>query len=172
MDLSVDLDLLKEIRDILVEQDKTLAVAESVTSGLIQFSLASAPNASEYFQGGITAYNLGQKCRHLSIDAIHGMKCDCISEKTAREMALNVIPLFACDYGIAITGYSALSKKDNINELYAWFAIAEAGKILLSKKIKSVEDEGDDTQLFYTKQTILAFRDILQKVESKNSMER
>lgn len=166
--MDIDIDALKRIRDILVRNEKTLAVAESVTSGLIQFCFASVPDASQFFQGGITAYNLGQKCRHLSINAVHAMKCDCVSEKTAREMALHVIPLFACDYGIAITGFASISPEQN-DELYAWFAIAEKDNVLLSKRIKSSKPEGDDTQWYFAKQAVSAFLGVLEDNEKGNS---
>ena len=55
-----DIEALNEIRDRLTGNGESLAVAESVTSGHLQAALSSAENASHFYQGGITAYNLGQ----------------------------------------------------------------------------------------------------------------
>ena len=44
----------------------TLAVAESLTAGLVQARVASVSGSSDYFLGGITAYSLDEKVRHLA----------------------------------------------------------------------------------------------------------
>ena len=62
---------LNRIKDILIRRNETLAVGESVTSGILQTAFATAMDASKFYQGGITAYNLGQKSRHLHINSIH-----------------------------------------------------------------------------------------------------
>ena len=46
---------LSKIRNILLERNETVAVAESVTSGLIQFALSQPRNVSDFFEGGVTA---------------------------------------------------------------------------------------------------------------------
>lgn len=62
---------LTTIHNLLYRKQETIAVAESVTSGLLQLTLAQAEKAAEFFQGGICVYNLGQKCRHLAVEPIH-----------------------------------------------------------------------------------------------------
>ena len=57
----VDDQVIDQIKNILIDRGETIAVAESLTSGHLQVALASAENASEFFQGGITVYNLGQR---------------------------------------------------------------------------------------------------------------
>ncbi len=91
--------LVNIIKDNLLQSKQTISVAESVTAGLLQSVISSGENASLFFQGGITVYNLGQKCRHLSIDPIHGSDCNCVSEKISQDMALNVCKLFISDWG-------------------------------------------------------------------------
>ena len=99
--------IIEDIKNLLIRRGQTIAVAESLTSGHLQVALASAQNASKFFQGGITAYNLGQKARHLKIEPIHAENCNCVSEKVASQMALNVVDLFSTDWSIGITGYAA-----------------------------------------------------------------
>lgn len=53
-----------------------------------------AINAAQFYQGGIMAYNIGQKYRHLFVEPIHAGICNCVSEKIAREMALNSCKMF------------------------------------------------------------------------------
>jgi PncC family amidohydrolase len=76
------------IRNYLVGAEETIAVAESVTSGHLQAALSSGEEASKYFQGGLTAYNAGQKARHLNIEPIYADKVNCVADKIASAMAI------------------------------------------------------------------------------------
>jgi len=108
-----DKTLVNNIKDIFIKHRETISVAESVTAGLLQCALASADNAIQYLQGGLTAYNLGQKSRHLQIDPIYAQSCNCVSDVIARKLAINVCDLFCSDWGIGITGYaSAVPESD------------------------------------------------------------
>ncbi|MEO5601480.1 MAG: nicotinamide-nucleotide amidohydrolase family protein [Cyclobacteriaceae bacterium] len=98
---------LEILKNYLVTRNQTISVAESVTSGHLQAALSLANQATAFFHGGITAYNLGQKARHLSVNPIHALGCNCVSEKVAEEMAINVRRLFSSDWSIGITGYAA-----------------------------------------------------------------
>lgn len=119
----------------MLERSETLAVAESVTSGNLQGVLSLADQATSFYQGGITAYNLGQKARHLKIDPIHGLEKNCVSEKVASEMANHVCGLFSSDWGIGVTGYAAPVPELKINTLHAYYAFSHNGEKVYSKKI-------------------------------------
>ena len=47
-----DEQVIQSIMKILLQRRQTIAVAESVTAGHLQVALASAENASQFFQGG------------------------------------------------------------------------------------------------------------------------
>ena len=132
--------IIQKIRDGLLSRQETIALAESVTSGLLQFALSQAENAVDFYQGGITAYNLGQKSRQLLVEPIHALSVNSVSEKVAQEMALNVCSLFTSDWGIGITGYAS-PVPESENKLFAWYAITRHGKIIRSKKISPKGDE-------------------------------
>ncbi len=136
------------IKDRLIALGETIAAAESVTSGLLQFALSGAENAVNFYQGGITTYNLGQKSRHLLIEPVHALSCNCVSEKIAGDMALNVCRLFTSDWGIGITGYASPVPESG-NKLFAWFAIACRGKIVMTRKIDAKKDEPAKIQQLY-----------------------
>ena len=153
-------DIVNKIKDLLCAKQLTLAVAESVTAGHLQAAFSSAIDASKFFQGGITAYNAGQKCRHLDIEPIAALADDCVTEKVASEMSVKVNTLFISDYGIAITGYATKVPEKGINNLYAYFAIAQKGELLLTKKINTLK-EGVEAQVDYTQQVIKEFEQLL-----------
>src|SRR3569623_3776187 len=95
---------IEQIKNYLLSNHLTIAVAESVTSGHLQAALSTAIDASKFFQGGITAYNIGQKSRHLTIEPTHALECDCVSDIIAESMALNICTMFLSNEGLGITG--------------------------------------------------------------------
>jgi len=146
-------DVIQTIGRILIERQQTIAVAESVTSGSIQVALSTAIDAAKFYQGGITTYNLGQKSRHLQVEPIHAMACNCVSEQVAREMALAVCRLFNSDWGLAITGYASKVPESN-NELFAYYTIAYAGKVKESGRLDPFDGEPTEIQSYYTTELI------------------
>lgn len=160
-----DKEIIDQIKEMLTVKQLTLSVAESVTSGHLQAAFSSATDASKFFQGGITAYNSGQKCRHLNIEPIAALEDNSVTEKVACEMATNVNNLFISDYGIAITGYAAKMPEKGINNLYAFFAIAYKQKVVIVKKISSIKEESVDAQIDYTTQVIKEFENHLKLIK-------
>jgi nicotinamide-nucleotide amidase len=134
-------DEIRIIRDRLIAKGETVAVAESVTSGHLQAALSLAEDARAFYQGGITAYNLGQKSRHLLIEPIHAQECDCVSERIAEQMALGAARLFTSTYGLSITGYAAKVPEKGILEPFAFFSIARNGKVLLTRRLQTPAKE-------------------------------
>jgi nicotinamide-nucleotide amidase len=130
-----DKDLIDTIKKRITTRKESISVAESVTAGLLQLALASAEDASQFFQGGVTAYNIGQKSRHLLVDPIEAIACNCVSADIAAQMAVNVCDMFKSDWGIAVTGYAAPVPESN-QKLFAYYAIAHRTKVIVSRKIE------------------------------------
>lgn len=152
---------INAIRDIVLEKNETIAVAESVTAGHLQAAFSSAIDASKFFQGGITAYNIGQKARHLSIDPILGGKVNCVHQRIAVQMAASVMQMFTSDYGIAITGYASIVPECEKEGLFAFFAIAHNGKIVKQGRLSSPEKIPWQVQIDYAKKLIAEFHQYL-----------
>jgi len=153
-------DQLAQIGKKLIAQKETVAVAESVTAGAIQLAISSIMDAGKFYQGGITAYNIAQKYKHLGVEPIHALEVNCVSEKVAGEMALNVLGLFNSDWGIAITGYASPVPESD-NQVFAYYAIAYKGKVKESGKIDPSKDESLDLQVHYTNEVCRSFNKCL-----------
>ena len=156
-----DKKLIDDIGNKLKEKNQSVAVAESVTSGLLQAAFSNAKEASFYFQGGITAYNIGQKCRHLLVEPLHAIECNCVSEQVSQQMSKHVCDLFLSDYGIGITGYAARLPEKNINDLFAYYSISLKDKIIESGKITTDTEEGLPAQLFYIDYVLKSLKKLL-----------
>lgn len=115
---------LEAIRDILIHQNQTLSVAESVTGGNVQALLTSVSMAISFFQGGITTYNIGQKVKHLGVEPIHAIKYNSVSEKVARELSIGAVKLFMSTYAIAVTGYVGPDDNNESGKPLAYISIA------------------------------------------------
>lgn len=152
---------INAIKDYMLMHNETIAVAESVTSGLLQAAFSQPENATKFFQGGITAYNLGQKFRHLNVEPIHANSCNCVSEKIAGEMAREVCRVFSSDWGVSVTGYAAAIPELNIDDLFAFYSIAFSGEILVTKRIETERPILLEAQLDYVDMIIADFVKLL-----------
>lgn len=153
---------VEKIRKPLLEKSETIAVAESVTAGLLQAALASAEEASKIFQGGMTVYNIGQKCRHLSIDPIHAMESNCVSGKMAKDMALSVAQSFTAHWGIGVTGY-ATPVPESGNKVFAHISIVHGEKELVNRLVDAGDKIALDAQLLYVHAALEALEGALRK---------
>lgn len=114
-------EFVNKIQEFFISKNMTLAVAESLTGGNIQAMLTSIPGASTYFSGGVTAYNIRQKVDILGVDEKNAEQCNCVSYKTAEEMAKGISILMNTDFGVATTGY--VSPTLDIVEAHAYISI-------------------------------------------------
>jgi PncC family amidohydrolase len=161
--------VIRDIKNQMLRDQQTIAVAESVTAGYLQAALASAENASMFFQGGISVYNLGQKARHLKIEPIHADSCNCVSPKVAEEMALEVTKLFSSHWGIAITGYATPMPECSIENPFAYYAISFGNRLLAVKKVDAEKGNPADVQIFYVNKILTDFSTLLEHQSSFSS---
>jgi nicotinamide-nucleotide amidase len=94
----------------LEEKNLTIAVAESLTGGLIAASLTEIPGASKVFKGSITAYVDEIKQNVLNVKEETITNFTSISEQVALEMAINVRKTMKSDIGISTTGIAGPEK--------------------------------------------------------------
>jgi nicotinamide-nucleotide amidase len=92
---------------LLRDRGLSLAVAESVTGGLVAARLTDVPGASEVLRGGIVAYDSEVKFRELGVP-----RGPVISEDCALAMARGVRERFGTDVGIATTGVAGPAEQE------------------------------------------------------------
>lgn len=155
--MKLDVKAIDTIKESLIQNKQKLSVAESVTAGLLQASIATAEFALKFFEGGITTYNINQKVKHLNIDRETGERFNCVSEITAREMAVGVCNLFHTDWGIAVTGY-ATAVPESENKLFAYYAICFRENIVVTERIDLDKNlEAEDAQMKYVNRILNSF---------------
>ncbi len=127
--------ILDKISYYLRERGESVSVAESATSGFLQLAFSQMKSAEEFYCGGITAYTIEQKVRHLGIDYDRAKAVNCVSRDITEQMALGVASLFDTDWSVATTGYATPVEESN-NEIFAYYCIAYRGMIIRSDRIE------------------------------------
>ncbi|TQL48373.1 nicotinamide-nucleotide amidase [Homoserinimonas aerilata] len=102
---------------LLIERRLTIAVAESLTGGMLVSELVSTPGASAAVLGGVVAYNTELKHSMLGVDSavinVHGV----VHPDVAAQMAVHVRELLAvgglpADIGVSTTGVAGPEPQD------------------------------------------------------------
>jgi PncC family amidohydrolase len=81
-----------------------LAVAESITGGLIGHRITNIPGSSEYYLGGVGAYAYEAKERLLGVQHETLLKFGAVSQETVLEMATGARRALQADASVAVTG--------------------------------------------------------------------
>lgn len=129
-------DQLELIKNFCIENGETIATAESVTSGAIQFMLSTAMQAQQFYQGGITAYNSAQKAIHLNTDPVYAEKVNGVSSELSAQLSRSACLLFRSQIGIGITGFATPMPEEGINEVFAYLSITRNGTLLVNEKLE------------------------------------
>ena len=91
---------------LLIAKGQTVAVAESLTAGMLGSRFAGIPGASKAFVGGFITYNNGQKQGLLHVDpwvlAEHGE----VSEQVALQMCASARDQANSHWALSLTGYA------------------------------------------------------------------
>jgi len=107
---------------LLRERGWTVAVAESVTGGLVGARLVDAPGASDAFRGGVVTYATDVKRSLLGVTADRVVSGEC-----AMQMAEGVRRLMGADVGLGVTGVAGPTEQDGEPVGTVWFGVALPG---------------------------------------------
>lgn len=122
-------DVAAALVDRLIAREWTVAVAESLTGGLVVASLVAVPGASATVRGGVVAYATALKHSLLGVDAALLAAEGAVHPEVARQMAEGVRTIaavdgVAADVGIATTGVAGPSPQDGRSVGTVYIAVA------------------------------------------------
>ena len=157
-------ELLDLIGNYLKLSGETISTAESVTSGLLQFSLSQLKDASDFFKGGITTYTIDEKVKFLDINQQEGEEFNCVTQNISDTMALNVSKMFGTDWGIAVTGYATPVEESDF-KLFAYFSFSYKKKIIFNRIIHGdLNTDPMNVQLYYSEYIIKHLMEQMDKL--------
>jgi nicotinamide-nucleotide amidase len=94
--------IFRELRSL----NKTLAVAESCTGGLLSSSFTEIAGISKVFHGGAVCYHNDAKVQMLEVPESMLEQHGAVSEEVAIAMATGACEKFGADYGLSVTGFA------------------------------------------------------------------
>jgi competence/damage-inducible protein CinA-like protein len=97
------------VLDLLREHGLTLAVAESLTGGLVAGRLTAIPGASDVFRGAVVSY-----ASEVKFDLLEVSSGPVVNEPAAIEMAEGVQRLLGADVGLSLTGVAGPTEQDGV----------------------------------------------------------
>lgn len=92
------------IFDHLSQTGETLAIAESLTGGLVSDKITNVPGSSSYFLLGVCSYANEAKINILRVKPETIKKFGAVSQECALEMLKGILKISGAKWGIATTG--------------------------------------------------------------------
>ncbi len=96
--------LARRIQAACLATERTVALAESCTGGLVAAALTAIPGSSGYFSGGIVSYANAAKRDLLGVDPAVLEAHGAVSAQVARAMALGARAQLGADVAASVTG--------------------------------------------------------------------
>jgi PncC family amidohydrolase len=102
----------RRVGERLRERGQTVAVAESCTGGLLGAAFTDVPGSSDYFVGGVIAYDNRVKIEQLGVPADVLEREGAVSVEAAAAMASGVKRLLGSDVALSITGVAGPAEEE------------------------------------------------------------
>jgi nicotinamide-nucleotide amidase len=113
------------VLSLLERAGLSLALAESVTGGLMASRVCAVPGASNCFQGGVVAYT-----NHVKSDLLDVPEGPVVSEAAARAMADGVRRRLSADVGLSTTGVAGPDEEEGVpvGTVFVGLSLAESSE--------------------------------------------
>jgi len=106
------------VLELLRDRGKTLALAESLTGGLIASRLTAQAGFSDVFRGAVVPYH-----RDLKQSVLGAPDVPAVSEEMVKAMAEGVCATLGADVGIAVSGVAGPEPHEGLDPGALWIAI-------------------------------------------------
>ena len=145
---------------------QTVAVAESLTGGLVSAALTDVAGASAVVRGGVLAYASDLKTSVLGVNGELLANVGAVDGVVAVQMAAGVRELMGATYGLATTGVAGPDPADGKPVGTVYVAVVGPG----SSRVKALALSGDRAQI--RAQSVLAVLALLaEELAAKNGEE-
>ena len=131
-----DVDLVRVVADLLIEQGLTISAAESCTGGMFGAAMTDVPGISAVFDRSLVTYSNEAKMQELGVSAETLEKFGAVSEETAREMAEGVRRVSGSDIGVSVTGIAGPDGGTEEKPVgTVWYGLAMDGRTVTKKTV-------------------------------------
>ena len=130
--------LAGEVSEEARRRGLTVAVAESLTGGMVATALAAADAASEWFRGSLVAYS--SEVKHEVLDVPDG---PVVSAAAAQAMAGGVRRLLGADVAVAVTGSGGPSAQDGKDPGTVYVAVDDGAGV----RVQRLDLDGEPSEI-------------------------
>ena len=150
----------RTVFDLLINKEKTFALAESCTGGNIAHVITLIPGSSKVFKGAAVTYANATKTKVLGVPSEMIEKCGVVSQDVVESMATGVRSLMDADYGVATTGIAGPSGGTDENPVgTVWIGVASASGV-----VSKCFNFGKDRENIINRATIAAYEMLRQEL--------
>jgi nicotinamide-nucleotide amidase len=119
-----------EVAEVLRGTGLTVAVAESITGGMIGSMITEQPGSSAYFAGGVIAYSNDVKREQLGVAAALLESVGAVSREVGEAMARGVRSRLGTSLGVAVTGIAGPAAEETGKPVgLTYVAVASDGHV-------------------------------------------
>ena len=150
----------RTVFDLLINKEKTFALAESCTGGNMAHVITLIPGSSKVFKGAAVTYANATKTKVLGVPSEMIEKCGVVSQDVVESMATGVRSLMDADYGVATTGIAGPSGGTDENPVgTVWIGVASALGV-----VSKCFNFGKDRENIINRATIAAYEMLRQEL--------
>lgn len=106
--------MIEDLLQTLVQRGETLAVAESLTGGLLAATIVNVPGASKVFRGGLVVYATDLKHKLAGVDPDLLAAQGPVSSDVALALARGARERCEATWGLATTGVAGPDSQDGV----------------------------------------------------------
>ncbi|SEL66866.1 CinA family protein [Nonomuraea pusilla] len=125
-----------EVVGSLVRRGATLAVAESLTGGLLGAAFTSVPGSSKAFRGGVVSYATDLKRDLLGVPGDLLEREGAVHPDVAAAMAAGAARVCGADYAVAVTGVAGPDPQDGKPVGTVYIAVSGPGERIWSRHVR------------------------------------
>lgn len=154
--------LAEQVHSVLRARDQTVAVAESLTAGLLSAALTEPPGASRSFRGGLVVYATDLKA---SLAGVPGPLLDAqgpVSPDVAAALAAGTRTRLGATWGLAVTGVAGPDEQDGVAVGTVFIGLAGPDQVAAgagSGAVRSLHLAGDRAEI--RRQAVLGALEVL-----------
>ena len=123
---------------VLASRGETLAVAESVTGGLVTGRLTAVPGASRVLRGGVVSY-----ASEVKFDVLGVTPGPVVTEQAAIQMARGVRTRLGASIGLSLTGVAGPNEQDGVavGTLFVGLVTADGAEHVTTFRLPATRDQ-------------------------------
>jgi len=156
--------LCDTVAGLLIEKRKSVAIAESLTGGLISDRLTDIPGSSRFFKLSVVVYSDESKVKLLCVPEKTMKRWGAVSRQTCRKMLEGLSGLGEFHYRIAVTGIAGPLGGSSTKPVGTVFAGIAGEKVITIRKLKLIGTRREIKEATVNAVLLLLWREIAGQV--------